>query len=731
MKLELQKVRLKNFFSYGAKWTEILFNAGVNIVVGKNAQGKSAMLESIPFALFGQVHRNIKKEQIVNWKNKKKCEVHLLFKKGNTPYKIIRGIKPDKFEIYKDGVLIPKPSHVKYYQQTLEEIIGLNYQTFMSLIHSNINSSKPILSMKKPEKRKFMEKVFGLELYTKLNEKSNNKIRTINEKIYKDTICFNHNVYTINDAKDRISKLERNLSALNVSQIELNEARERLKDMEISPETLIDQINNIKQKIKELESQFAYYKMVITSVEGKRDLMNFKVRNGIETLEGIRLREEKLKDSVERRKRLDLLLKDHGGIEKIQKEIETGKTGIEEVEGKLKYMRSEWHRASIFYNTIGNDIKIKEEIIEKLDKKGICPTCGQKLNKDCDHLVNDTKEELLHLRNDHKKKERLMISIGNREEILEGEVTTRKKILSKYEDLLKKIYNLQAKIGSESVEDFESEKTIMKNKMRRYESAITKLLNAISRMVEKQSRIDRKIYLLEEEEMELQTELVDIRGRKETVKRLEEKVAAEVENRRQLKEIINTDKKSVSKLIEDNKIIEKKKIRYKEMIDYLEHIKVLCKDEHVKQYAISTIMPYLNKRTNYYLSEVGHPFYVTIDKWLEADIKGPGITKGTYGSLSGGEGRSIDLALQLALLDVARVQAGAWPDMTVFDELLDSSVDRESIGKLMEIIETKQHDEVNSKIFIISHRPEIGDEFEADNEYSVEKIDGYSKVNIK
>jgi len=78
-------------------------------------------------------------------------------------------------------------------------------------------------------------------------------------------------------------------------------------------------------------------------------------------------------------------------------------------------------------------------------------------------------------------------------------------------------------------------------------------------------------------------------------------------------------------------------------------------------------------------------------------------------------------------LDIAKLQSSIWPDITGFDELLDSSVDSKSIIKLMEIIDVKQKDDPGSKIFIISHRKEIG-EFNSDNTYFVEKKDGYSKI---
>ena len=154
----------------------------------------------------------------------------------------------------------------------------------------------------------------------------------------------------------------------------------------------------------------------------------------------------------------------------------------------------------------------------------------------------------------------------------------------------------------------------------------------------------------------------------------------------------------------------------------------MCKDENIKQFAISSNIPYINERVNYYLSEVGHNFYVVLDNWLDLQIKGPGITNGSYGSLSAGESKCIDLAMQFAFLDVSRIQSGAFIDLLIEDEILDSSIDSIGLPKLINILKFKQVED-NLKTFIISHRSEIND-LDIDNIYQVVKKNGYSTVEI-
>jgi energy-coupling factor transporter ATP-binding protein EcfA2 len=111
---------------------------------------------------------------------------------------------------------------------------------------------------------------------------------------------------------------------------------------------------------------------------------------------------------------------------------------------------------------------------------------------------------------------------------------------------------------------------------------------------------------------------------------------------------------------------------------------------------------------------------------LEEEIHGSGITNCTYGNLCGGESRSIDIALQLAFLDIKKNMAGIYPDVVVFDEILDSSVDSAGISNLMRILQTLQREEQN-KTFLITHRSEVTD-IDIDNLYIVEKRDGFSSV---
>ena len=114
-------LRYKNFLSSGNTFTEIDLNKDKsNLVVGLNGAGKSTMLDALSFSLFGKAHRNISKNQLVNSINNKATLVEIEFTIGINLFKVIRGLKPCIFEIWKNGTMLNQSSHAKEYQKILE-----------------------------------------------------------------------------------------------------------------------------------------------------------------------------------------------------------------------------------------------------------------------------------------------------------------------------------------------------------------------------------------------------------------------------------------------------------------------------------------------------------------------------------------------------------------------------------------------------------------------------------
>ena len=178
-------VRYKNFLSSGDKFTEIPLNTHKHtLVVGDNGAGKSTMLDAISFALFGKAHRNINKPQLVNSINAKKCVVEVEFRIGTNDYKIIRGIKPVKFEIYANGTLMNQNSHNKEYQKILENnILKLTHKTFHQVVVLGSSSFTPFMQLSGWHRREVIEDLLDIGVFSKMNLLLKEKSAVLKEKI--------------------------------------------------------------------------------------------------------------------------------------------------------------------------------------------------------------------------------------------------------------------------------------------------------------------------------------------------------------------------------------------------------------------------------------------------------------------------------------------------------------------------------------------------------------------
>ena len=131
-----EDIQWSNFLSTGDQPTKIILNrSSSTLIVGQNGAGKSTLLDALSFGLFGKAHRNINKNQLINSVNKKNTLVEVNFKADKTHYKIIRGIRPNIFEVWQNGVMINQDSTSRDYQKLLEEtILKFNHKSFHQII---------------------------------------------------------------------------------------------------------------------------------------------------------------------------------------------------------------------------------------------------------------------------------------------------------------------------------------------------------------------------------------------------------------------------------------------------------------------------------------------------------------------------------------------------------------------------------------------------------------------
>ena len=180
-----EKVRYKNFLSTGNQNTEINFtNHSTNLVIGTNGAGKSTMLDALTFALFGKPFRKINKPQLINSVNEKDCIVEVEFSVGTTNWKVIRGIKPNIFEIHKDGNALNQSAAALDQQKWLEQnVLKMNYKSFTQIVILGSSTFVPFMQLTASNRREVIEDLLDIRIFSSMNNLIKDKIRGIREEV--------------------------------------------------------------------------------------------------------------------------------------------------------------------------------------------------------------------------------------------------------------------------------------------------------------------------------------------------------------------------------------------------------------------------------------------------------------------------------------------------------------------------------------------------------------------
>ena len=180
-----EKVRWKNFLSTGNQNTEInLTKHPTNLIIGTNGAGKSTLLDALTFALFGKPFRKINKPQLINSVNEKDCVVEVEFSIGNIDWKVIRGIKPNLFEIHKDGSILNQSAAALDQQKWLEQnVLKMNYKSFTQIVILGSSTFVPFMQLTATNRREVIEDLLDIRIFSSMNNLIKDKIRGLREEI--------------------------------------------------------------------------------------------------------------------------------------------------------------------------------------------------------------------------------------------------------------------------------------------------------------------------------------------------------------------------------------------------------------------------------------------------------------------------------------------------------------------------------------------------------------------
>ena len=216
--IHFKAVRWQNFLSTGNEFIEVqLDRAPSTLIVGQNGAGKSTLLDALSFGLFNKPHRDIKKDQLINSINKKQCVVEVEFRIGGQEFKVVRAIKPGKFEIWQNGHQVNQAANARDHQKFLEQnILKLNHKSFHQIVVLGSSSFIPFMQLPVWSRREVIEDLLDINIFSKMNQ----ILKERNATIRNNLIDINHSLDLIKTKMESQEKYITDLNAINKDQIQ-------------------------------------------------------------------------------------------------------------------------------------------------------------------------------------------------------------------------------------------------------------------------------------------------------------------------------------------------------------------------------------------------------------------------------------------------------------------------------------------------------------------------------
>jgi len=258
MRINFKKVRYKNILSTGNTFTEIeLGDKPTTLISGSNGSGKSTILDAIVYGLYGKPFRKVNKIQLINSINQKGLLVEIFFAAGGNNYMIRRGMKPNVFEIYKDGQMIDQDAAKRDYQLYLENnILGINYKSFNQIVVLGSATYVPFMELPAQQRREIIEDLLDIQVFSTMGilakEQINKTKNSINENEYKNEVTES-NILLVQENNDAIRKIK---------ETEVDKIRTKMNNHISEIESKQESISVIDSEIKEKYEEIADKKTV-------------------------------------------------------------------------------------------------------------------------------------------------------------------------------------------------------------------------------------------------------------------------------------------------------------------------------------------------------------------------------------------------------------------------------------------------------------------------------------
>ena len=446
-----EKLKYKNFLSTGNSFTEIdLQAAPTTLVVGQNGAGKSTMLDALSFGLFGKAHRKISKRQLINTINSKDALVEVEFTIGSKKYRIVRGIKPNVFEIYVNGAMLDQSSHAKEYQQILEKnILKLNHKSFHQIVVLGSGSFVPFMQLGQSQRRDVIEDLLDINVFSKMNQLLKEKI-----SLLKINISENDHKLEVVDTKIKSQKKYiRDLTAITTAnrkkkESEIKELREKIKSLtkqnsklsksieELLP-TYTDQLQALTDKKTKLTTYNTQFKTKVKGVV--KESKFFEENESCPTCEQTiseDLRKEKLAKTQKKAKELNQAMEMASEeLSNINSKIDDVNEQISIIQKDQTEMYSNNKSISQFQNQVDNIQTDIDELVNSTGNMGQANDDLEKLN-DQKHECQDEKYKLNEQASYNRVASELLKDTGIKTKIIKQYIPVINQLTNQYLQIL-------------------------------------------------------------------------------------------------------------------------------------------------------------------------------------------------------------------------------------------------------------------------------------------------------
>jgi len=250
-----EKIRWKNFLSTGNVFSEIdLETARTNLIVGSNGAGKSTILDALTFSLFARPFRKISKSMLVNSINEKDCVAEIEFRIGKIEYKVIRGMKPSKFEIYCNGQAWNQDSSQLEQQKNFEaNVLKMNYKSFTQIVVLGSSTFVPFMKLPGGQRREIIEDILDIQVFSTMNVLLKDKMRGNNEEL-RDID------YQLDLLKDRIELQKQHMFSLEKkTQEEIDRKKEKINEYKNTELQGAEEVTILTEQICKLNKEMQDY----------------------------------------------------------------------------------------------------------------------------------------------------------------------------------------------------------------------------------------------------------------------------------------------------------------------------------------------------------------------------------------------------------------------------------------------------------------------------------------